>query len=97
MQVGISRLGGYEMLAGDCLGVFSKVVMGQNNEWLTAGAASAVAAPSSSVAGPLDPHGLGGPGLRWLAATMLGILVTKPFRPIFVADTQTILSRRRLR
>jgi hypothetical protein len=38
--------GGYGMLAGDYSGVFSRV-LAQNNEWLTAGAASAVAAPLS--------------------------------------------------
>jgi hypothetical protein len=85
MQVGISKLGGYKMLAGDCLGVFSKVVLGQNNEWLTAGAASAVAAPWSSVAGPLDPH-----GRRYTWS-----LGNKTPCPLFVADAE-IMARRRV-
>ena len=80
MQVGISKLGGYAMLAGDCSGVFSKVVLGQNNEWLTdCGRGFGCRCTLVLVAGPLDPHGLGGASLLWLAGTILGILVTKLF------------------
>ena len=96
MQVGISKLGGYAMLAGDCSGEFSQVVLGQNNEWLTdCGRGFGCRCTLVLVAGPLDPHGLGPPTSALVGRDYPGVfLVTKLFRPIFVADTQTISRRR---